>query len=88
VDIPELHVPSPVKGQALLLAQFQAVPSRDKTTGNYEPHDLLRALAGVAHVRPSRKWKQSAIQMVDILLKGMQGKHSGSRVNRRPASAA
>lgn len=39
---------------------------------DFEPHDLLRALSGVAHVRPSENWKQSAIQMVDILLKGMQ----------------
>jgi len=39
---------------------------------DFEPHDLLRALAGVAHVRPNKNWKQSAIQMVDILLKGMQ----------------
>ena len=38
-----------------------------------EPHDLLRALAGVAHVRPSKKWKRSAVRMVDLLLKGMQG---------------
>src|SRR5689334_11793346 len=37
-----------------------------------QPHDLLRALAGVANVRPSKTWKRSAIQMVDILLKGMQ----------------
>jgi AcrR family transcriptional regulator len=37
-----------------------------------EPHDLLRALAGVAHVRPGENWKQSAIRMVDILLKGMR----------------
>ena len=37
-----------------------------------EPHDLLRALSGVAHVRPSENWKRSAVQMVDILLKGMQ----------------
>jgi AcrR family transcriptional regulator len=37
-----------------------------------EPHDLLRALAGVAHVRPSKNWKQSAVRMVDLLLKGMQ----------------
>ena len=37
-----------------------------------EPHDLLRALAGVAHVRPGENWKRSAIRMVDILLKGMQ----------------
>jgi AcrR family transcriptional regulator len=36
-----------------------------------EPHDLLRALAGVAHVRPGENWKQSAIRMIDILLKGM-----------------
>jgi AcrR family transcriptional regulator len=39
---------------------------------DFEPHDLLRALAGVAHVRPDKNWKQSAIQMIDILLKGMQ----------------
>ena len=37
-----------------------------------EPHDLLRALAGVAHVRPSENWKRSAVRMVDLLLKGMQ----------------
>ena len=39
-----------------------------------EPHDLLRALAGVAHVRPSKTWKRSAGRMVDLLLKGMQSK--------------
>src|SRR5215467_2423282 len=39
-----------------------------------EPHDLLRALAGVAHVRPSKGWKRSAGRMVDLLLKGMQSK--------------
>jgi AcrR family transcriptional regulator len=39
-----------------------------------EPHDLLRALAGVAHVRPSKNWKRSAVRMVDLLLKGMQDK--------------
>jgi hypothetical protein len=39
---------------------------------DFEPHDLLRALSGVAHVRPSANWEQSAIQIVDILLKGMQ----------------
>jgi hypothetical protein len=39
-----------------------------------EPHDLLRALAGVAHVRPSKNWKRSAGRMVDLLLKGIQSK--------------
>ena len=39
-----------------------------------EPHDLLRALAGVAHVRPSKSWKRSAGRMVDLLLNGMQAK--------------
>jgi hypothetical protein len=37
-----------------------------------EPHDLLCALAGVAHVRPSEYWKPSAVRMVDLLLRGMQ----------------
>jgi AcrR family transcriptional regulator len=39
-----------------------------------EPHDLLRALAGVAHVRPSKGWKRSAVRMVDLLLQGMRAK--------------
>jgi AcrR family transcriptional regulator len=39
-----------------------------------EPHDLLRALAGFAHVRPSKNWKRSAARMVDLILKGMQSK--------------
>ena len=39
-----------------------------------EPHDLLRALAGMAHVRPSKNWKRSAVRMVDLLLMGMQAK--------------
>jgi AcrR family transcriptional regulator len=73
---------------------IKALVARGVATGVFqddiEPHDLLRALAGVAHVRPSKKWKQSAIRMVEILLKGMQGKHSGSLVNppqSRSASA-
>ena len=47
-----------------------------------DPHDLLRALAGVAHVRPGKNWKQSAIRMVDLLMKGMQS--TSSSVNERP----
>jgi AcrR family transcriptional regulator len=39
-----------------------------------EPHDLLRALAGVAHLRPSKNWKRSAVRMVDLLLNGLQAK--------------
>lgn len=37
-----------------------------------EPHDLLRALSGVAHVRPSKNWKRQAVRMVDLLLGGLQ----------------
>ena len=48
-----------------------------------EPHDLLRALAGVAHVRPSKNWKRSAVGMVDLLLNGMQGKTSARKKRRR-----
>lgn len=39
-----------------------------------EPHDLLRALSGVAHVRASINWKQQALRMVDLLLSGLQQK--------------
>ena len=41
-----------------------------------EPHDLLRALSGVAHVRPSKNWKKSAVGMVDLLLNGLQAKRT------------
>ena len=42
-----------------------------------EPYDLIRALAGVAHVRPSENWKRSVVRMVDLLLKGMQSTRLG-----------
>ena len=48
-----------------------------------EPHDLLRALAGVAHVRPSKNWKRSAGRMVDVLLNGMQDKARGQGFKQR-----
>jgi AcrR family transcriptional regulator len=37
-----------------------------------EPLDLLRALAGVANVRPTKTWKQSTLRMVELLLEGMK----------------
>jgi AcrR family transcriptional regulator len=40
--------------------------------GDIAPHDLLRALSGVAHVRPSKNWKRSAVRMVNLLLDGLQ----------------
>jgi hypothetical protein len=35
---------------------------------------MLRALSGVANIRPHKDWKQSADRMVDLRLKGMQSK--------------
>jgi AcrR family transcriptional regulator len=58
----------PVK--ALVASGIAAGAFRD----DIAPHDLLRALAGVAHVRPSRTWKRSAVGMVDLLLNGLQTK--------------
>ncbi len=56
-------------------APIKALVARGVATGAFrddiEPHDLLRALAGVAHVRPSKDWKPSALRMADLLLKGM-----------------
>jgi AcrR family transcriptional regulator len=48
-----------------------------ETGGNrieVEPIDLLRAIAGVANHTANTEWKQSAIRMVDLLLKGLQDK--------------
>jgi AcrR family transcriptional regulator len=55
---------------------IKALVARGVATGVFrddiEPHDLLRALSGVAHVRPSANWKRSAGRMVDLLLDGLQ----------------
>lgn len=55
---------------------IKALVSRGVATGAFrddiEPHDLLRALSGVAHVRPSKSWKRQAVRMVDLLLGGLQ----------------
>ena len=53
-----------------------------------EPHDLLRALAGVAHVRPGKNWKRSAVRMVDLLLKGMQSTRDRLDMTLQPAELA
>lgn len=37
-----------------------------------EPHDLLRALPGVAHVRPGENWKRQTLRMFDLLLDGLR----------------
>lgn len=37
-----------------------------------EPLDLLKAITGVANLTPGENWRQSAVQMIDVLLKGMQ----------------
>jgi AcrR family transcriptional regulator len=61
-------------------APVKALVAAGTATGAFrddiEPHDLLRALAGVAHVRPSKGWKRSAARMVDLLLNGLQAKRA------------
>lgn len=37
-----------------------------------EPLDLLRALSGVAHIRPGDTWKRQALRMADVLLAGLR----------------
>jgi len=37
-----------------------------------EPLDLLRAIAGVANVKHNRNWKDAAVRMADLLLKGLR----------------
>lgn len=54
----------------------KALVSRGVSAGLFrddiEPHDLLRALSGVAHVRPSETWKRQALRMLDLLIGGLQ----------------
>jgi AcrR family transcriptional regulator len=73
IDGPEtLYSKTPHRLDVPVKALVARGVAADVFRDDIEPHDLLRALAGVAHVRPSRSWKQSAIRMVDLLLKGMQ----------------
>jgi hypothetical protein len=37
---------------------------------------LLRAIAGVANVKHNKNWKDSAVRMVNLLLKGLREKPS------------
>lgn len=37
-----------------------------------EPLDLLRAIGGIANLTPDENWRQSAVHMIDVLLKGMR----------------
>ena len=57
-------------------APVRALVSRGVANGVFrddiEPHDLLRALSGVAHVRPGENWKRQAVRMVDLLVSGLQ----------------
>ena len=70
--------PEPIysKTPCRLDVPVKALVSRGVATGVFwddiEPHDLLRALSGVAHVRPSENWKRQAVRMVDLLLGGLQ----------------
>src|SRR6476620_10509143 len=59
---------TPVK--VLVAAGVAAGVFRD----DIEPHDLLRALAGVAHVRPSTNSKKAAFRMGDLRRNVMQAK--------------
>ncbi|KAA0020647.1 TetR/AcrR family transcriptional regulator [Salinicola corii] len=59
-----------------LASSIEALVDGAIKTGTFridiEPLDLLRAIAGVANIRPGQNWKPSAIRMVDLLIRGMQ----------------
>ncbi|MFC6486542.1 TetR/AcrR family transcriptional regulator [Nitratireductor sp. GCM10026969] len=61
---------------ARLSSPISALVARATDTGKFridvEPLDLLRALTGVANVRPDPDWKQSAIHLIDHLIRGAE----------------
>lgn len=63
---------------ARLATPVTALVDRAVETGAFrvdvDPIDLLRAIAGVANHTSNANWKQSAVRMVDLLLKGLQDK--------------
>jgi hypothetical protein len=66
--------------RVLVAGEVEAGVFRD----DIELHDLLRALAGVAHVRPSKSWKRSAVRMIDLLLNCLQVKPKVKAGAQRP----
>jgi AcrR family transcriptional regulator len=64
---------------ARLASPIAALADRAVETGAFqidvEPIDILRAIAGVAYARHNNDWKDAAVRMVDLLLKGLHDKH-------------
>ena len=61
---------------ARLSSPIAMLVDRAAKTGDFEidvePLDLLRALAGVSGVKHNKNWKDAAVRMVDLLLKGLR----------------
>ncbi len=61
---------------ARLASPIAVLVERVVVTGDFqidvEPLDLLRAIAGVANVKHNKKWKDAAIGMIDLLIKGLR----------------
>ncbi|WGF89966.1 TetR/AcrR family transcriptional regulator [Marinivivus vitaminiproducens] len=59
---------------ARLDAPVRMLVERARTNGELgsavDPMNLLRAIVGVASIRPDPHWQEAAVQMVDILLRG------------------
>lgn len=48
-----------------------------------QPLDLLRAIGGIASVRPDEHWKSSAVRLVDVLLLGLGAQGDGGSAGPR-----
>ena len=61
---------------ARLASPIAMLVDRVTETGDFqvdvEPLDLLRAIAGVANVKHNKKWKDAAVRLVDLLLRGLR----------------
>lgn len=64
---------------ALLSPPINLLVERANATGDVRidiaPLDLLRAIVGVATIRPGTTWKQQAVALINLLLRGAERPH-------------
>ena len=67
-----LYQGTPVRLASSIEALVERAVKNGDCRTDVEPLDLLRAIGGVATLTPGKQWKQSAVRMVDLLIRGLR----------------
>ncbi len=68
----DLYAASGTQAKQVIAMLVDRAVSSGEIRLDFEPLDLLRALAGVANMSAGPNWKQSAQRLVDVLIAGVQ----------------